>query len=302
MARRKTEFEESLIQNMRTYNLYVYRLMEIAISSWEWENLPITCDEIYMEKVLFNQAMAIFFQDDVLENFLALRCIINGPLDVYDIPIRRRAVANNGYNYLLNPTNSVIIYNNALRINTFPIVIDFAKRLWNLDQIVKVNANAQKTPVLIRGTENQQLTLKNTYLKWDGNQPVIYADDSFNPDSLSVLKTDAPWVAGDVYNLKVNIWNEALTFLGVSNLAIQKKERLLTDEVTRAMGGVMANRRSRLKARRRACDQINDLFGLDISVHFEEFDGDLNVPMPKSVWSGVPDNLPINRRQEDVVY
>ena len=77
-------------------------------------------------------------------------------------------------------------------------------------------------------------------------------------------------MADKIYELKSQIWNEALTYLGISNLSIQKKERLITDEVQRNQGGTMASRLSRLNARRKACEEINAMFGLDIWVEYNE--------------------------------
>ena len=110
----------------------------------------------------------------------------------------------------------------------------------------------------------------NLYKKFDGNEPVIYGDKNLNPNNVKVLKTDAPYVADKLYQLKTQIWNEALTYLGISNINITKKERLITDEVTRNQGGTIASRYSRLEARREACRAINKMFGLDIWCDYRE--------------------------------
>ena len=73
-----------------------------------------------------------------------------------------------------------------------------------------------------------------------------------------------------LYQLKTQYWNEALTYLGISNLNMQKKERLVSDEVSRSQGGVIASRYSRLEARRQAAQKINDMFGLNIEVDYRE--------------------------------
>ena len=146
----------------------------------------------------------------------------------------------------------------------------FAKRLYNLDRAIDVNANAQKTPILLLCDESEKLTLENIYKEYDGNKPVIKGIKGLNPNALQVLKTDAPYVADKLYTLKTQIWNEALTYLGISNINITKKERLITDEVTRNQGGTIASRYSRLQARRDACEQINKMFGLEIWCDYRE--------------------------------
>ena len=270
MGRRKTNFEESLSMNNYTYMQYAYRLMELSISMFEWKNLPEGIDERFLEMVLFTDGHAVFFKDDELGDYLALQCLINGKLNVYRIPINRRAFAVNGYQKQLTDKDSVIIFNNMLHTNSWLDVKMFAKRLYNLDRIIDVNANAQKTPILIKGNEQQRLTLTNLYKEYDGNAPVIFADKSLDMNALQVMSTQAPYVADKIYQLKTQIWNEALTYLGISNVSFQKRERMVSDEVTRSQGGTVASRYSRLNARRQACEQINKMFGLNIECDFRE--------------------------------
>ena len=268
--RKKTFFEESLSKNMNSYYEYLDRLTELAISMFEWKDLPDGIDPRFLELTLFTDGQAVFFKDEELGDYLALQVATNGGFNVYRIPLRRRAYAVNGYQRQLNIDNSVIIYNNMLRRNSIRTVKLYAERIANLDRIIDVNANAQKTPVLIQGTDQQKLTLLNVYKEYDGNSPVLFGYSDMDLKGISVLKTDAPFVSDKIYQLKTQLWNECLTYLGISNLNIQKKERLVSDEVTRNQGGTIASRYSRLNARRQACDEINKMFGLDISVDYRE--------------------------------
>lgn len=275
MSRRKREreFWESAGLNNATYIQYYNRLTELAISMFEWKNVPETIDIRFLELILFSYGQAVFFKDDVM-GFLALQNAAGGDLNIYRIPKIRRAYAVTGYSKQLDENNSVIIYNNMLHTNSMLDVQMFAKRLYNLDRAIDVNANAQKTPVLIACDENQRLSLEQVYMQYDGNMPVIKGTSALNPNSLTVLKTDAPYVADKLYQLKTQLWNEALTYLGITNLNIQKKERLVSDEVARNLGGVIASRYSRLESRRAACRQINEMFDLDISVDYRDDSGE----------------------------
>ena len=267
--KRDLQFCESAYMNNRTYLQYYNRLTELAISMFEWQNLPETIDQRFLEMCLFCDGMCVFFQDEVL-GYLSLQCMIGGKLNVYRIPMERRAYATNGYQRELDGTNSVIIFNNYLRTNSMLDVEMFSKRLYNLDRAIDVNANAQKTPVLIQCDENQRLTMKNLYKQYEGNEPFIFGSKGLDANGLKVLQTGAPYVADKLYELKTQIWNEALTYLGISNINVVKKERMITDEVTRNQGGTVASRYSRLESRRQACKQINEMFGLDIWVNYRE--------------------------------
>lgn len=268
--KKKTLFDESLVTNNLTYVQYLNRLTELAISMFEWKNLPPTVDPRYLELHLFETGCMIYFNDDVLGD-LCLDCLPQGRLDVYGNPVLRRAYSGyNNYQKLLKQSNSVIIWNNYLHLNSILDVKMFAKRLYNLDRIIDVNANAQKTPVLVQGTEKQRLTLLNLYKEFDGNAPFIFGDKNLDLNSLKSINTNAPYVCDKIYQLKTQIWNEALTYLGISNINIQKKERLITDEVTRNQGGTIASRYSRLESRREAVKKINAMFGTNIEVNYRE--------------------------------
>lgn len=263
-------FDDSAILNNLTYLQYINRLTELAICMFEWKNLPASVDQRYLELHLFETGCMVYFDDDILGN-LCLDCIANGRLGVYGDPILRRAYSGyNNYQKLLKESNSVIIWNNYLHTNSILDVKMFAKRLYNIDRIIDVNANAQKTPVLVQGTEKQRLTLLNLYKEFDGNAPFIFGDKNLDLSALKSIQTGAPYVCDKLYQLKTQIWNEALTYLGISNINIQKKERLITDEVTRNQGGTIASRYSRLESRRQAVKKINDMFGTNIEVNYRE--------------------------------
>lgn len=267
--RKNAQFWESARYNKDGFVQYYNRLAELSVSMFDWKNVPDTIDIRFLELALFRDGMAVFFEDEVM-GYLGLRCMIGGRLNVYQIPTIRTAYASNGYNRPLDETNSVIIFNNMLHTNSMLDVEVFARRLYELDRIIDVNANAQKTPILISCDETQRLTLKNMYMQYDGNTPVIFGDKNLRPDSLKALNTGAPYVADKLYTLKTQIWNEALTYLGITNTNVTKKERLISDEVNRNMGGVLANRYSRLNTRRMACDEINKMFGLNMEVDYRE--------------------------------
>lgn len=271
MSRRKrTLFDESVMLNNRTYIQYVNRLTELSISMFEWKNVPDTIDIRYIELHLFKNGCVVYFNDEVIGD-LCLDCAVSGNFDVYGYPKLRRAYSEyNNYHRVLKESDSVIIWNNFLRTNSVLDVEMFSRRLYLIDRIIDVNVNAQKTPVLVQGTEKQRQTLINLYKEFDGNAPFIFGDKNLDINALKAITTNAPYVSDKLYQLKTQIWNEALTYLGISNINIQKKERLITDEVTRNQGGTIASRYSRLESRRDAVKKINSMFGTNIEVNYRE--------------------------------
>ena len=223
--------------------------MEMALNVFEWKNLPDTVDERFLEMALYEHGYCLYFNDEYVGD-LALTCTIGGQLDVYRIPILRRAYAQNGYNKLLSSKDSVLIFNNYLHTPTSLTIELFARRLYEIERTIDVNVKAQKTPNLILSSEQQRLTMQNLYMQYDGNEPFIFGDKNMDFDGIKSLKTDAPFVADKLQILKHQIWNEALTFCGIENSNADKKEKLVSDEVGSNYGNIEAQRNVMLNARR----------------------------------------------------
>ena len=260
-----TNFTTTLIDMVDSYNFYYDKIKELTISMYEWKNLPDGIDERFLELTLFERGCVVFFRDEAL-SYLALPCSYLGRWNVYNVPKRRVAFASNGYHNNVTIDNSVLIYNNVLRTSSIRDCRIFARRLSHFDRTIDLNVEAQKTPIIIRCSEKERLTMKNLAMQYQGGQPFLYVDSDLSAQPIEVLKTDAPYVADKIYDLKTKYWNEMLTFRGITNLNIQKKERLITDEVMRSQGGTIASRYSGLMMRKQAAEQINKMFGLDIYV------------------------------------
>ena len=275
-SRQNRQFWESAFSNTFRFKMYYDRIIELAISRWEYKNLPDTVDQRFMELVLVADGQAVYFNDEVVGN-LCLRTTINGPLNFYDIPIKRRAYSTNGYQRQLSIEDSVLIYNNYLHRPSKAEIGYFADRLAHLDEIIDININAQKTPILITADQTERFSMEQLYMKYEGNIPYIFGSKNLRPDSIQVMKTDAPFLADKLYQMKVDTWNEMLTWLGISNVSITKKERLITDEVQRSQGGTTASKFSPLEARRDAVEKINKMFNQNIQVSIRE---ELDTTMP----------------------
>lgn len=271
---RKTnrDFWDSATMNNDTYACYFNRLVGIATSMFEWHNLPDTVDPRFLEMCLFGDGKALFFKDDVM-GFLCLQFFGTAPLSVYRIPLRRYAYSANGYHAEYDDTNSVIIWNNETHTNSFIDVDTASRRLYDIQRTIDTNIKAQKTPILITAkTETEKLTMKNAYMQYDGNAPFIFALKDFDPNNIKCISTNAPYVADVLFNAKKEIWNEALSALGVPVTDRVKRERLLAAEIAGDKASSIAQQFFRLNPRKKACEEINKMFGLDVEVTYRRLD------------------------------
>lgn len=267
--RKKTEFEESLQMNMSTYYCTLNRLINIALSRFEWVGMPNSVNTRYLELTLLRNGVCGLFQDDVV-GIVALPILENGTRNIYDEPTSSIAYAVNGYQKTINDNDSVLIYDNMGRTSNMTELENTARRIMNIERAIDTNINVQKTPYIITCDENERLSMLNLYKELDGNAPIIKGTDKLSLDSVRVLNLNPPYIADKLHEMKSKLWNDAMCNLGVANNVIEKKERLIRDEVNMSMGGTLANRWSYLHEREEACEKINKMFGLNVSVRFRD--------------------------------
>lgn len=266
--KKMTETDIAMNINNLTYIDYLNRLKLIATSLFTWKGL----DEVagfgasrFLELVLYENGRACFVKDKE-KGFLALRVNPSDKLNVYMLPEKVLAWSL-GYNknYLFDDV--IYIMNNNLEIPTSQSLQLFAYRLYETERTIDTNLIAQKTPVLIEGDTKTILTLKNVYMQYSGNTPFIFGNKQFDiSNKLNVLKTDAPYLIDKLENHKHEIWNEALTYLGIDNANTDKKERLITSEVESNDDLINYYLNCFYKTRKDACDRINEKYNLNIEL------------------------------------
>ena len=265
--------------NDATYLSYMWRLYDLAVSVFEWKNLPKGINERMIERFLLANGMALFVYDEGVkadpmqrspEGYAMMQMTFSGQFDIYSIPEKRMAYSGNSKHSCMefDSTNSVICFNDNLGTPTFWTLDLYAKRLWRLERCIDVNIEQQKTPRIVKCSEKQRMTMKNLFAQVDGFMPTVWAEKDLDLTGVEVLDTSSPFVAHDLQVIKHQVWNEALTFLGIENTNTDKKERMVADEVLGNMGDVEAQRFTRLNCRKQFCEEVNDMFGLDIDVDF----------------------------------
>ena len=274
------EFKDALELNNATFNDYLHRFQRIALSMFEWVNLPKSMDARYLEKCLFYNGQAALLKDKTY-GFINTKAAANGYVNIYGLPTKINCFSYSyqsirtlytGLNENLTPAQMeyqknnecILVMNNEDRLPTAGSLELFAWRLYNADRTCDVNITAQKTPVMVITDEKQRLTMMQLYNQYNGNMPFIFGDKNLLADGNKVesLTTQAPYIVDKISEYKKEIWNEALTFLGINNIARDKKERLTENESNENNELVNLNLQAMLIPRIRACKQFNEKFGL----------------------------------------
>ena len=309
------KFEDSLIINDATLVDYLERLKRIALSMFEWVNLPNSMNEEFLEKCLYYTGQAALLKTKKY-GFINTKSCNSGYLNIYNNPTQLNCFS---YNFQeqrklysgLNPMEDkekqqeeccILVKNNYNKLPTSSALELFSWRLYLAQRSCDVNISGQRFPLMIVGDDKQRLMLENLYNQYNGNQPFIFGNKKqITGEEIKAIKTDTPYVADKITEYKKEIWNEALTYLGINNVSVKKKERLTENESSENNELVNLNLQAMLIPRIKACKEFNELFGLtgtdkEISVRVRS---DLIniIKMEQSVVSDYQDNGKIDEKE-----
>lgn len=268
-------FEDAEFKNIEAEGDYFERLKKVSISMFDWVNLPESMDERFLELCLFYYGQAALLKDEKF-GFINTKAASNGYMNIYGLPTAincysfeyhadRRTYQDGGINSgAIDPDEqAILVMNTAERISTASTISLYAKRLAEADRSAEVNIRLQKFPIVMNVDEKQRLAALNMFRQYDGNEPLLFGDkNQMLSESLKAVQTGIPYIADKIMAYKKEIWNEYLTFLGINNLEVSKKERLVASEATTNNEVINLNLMSFLVPRQKAAKQFNELFGL----------------------------------------
>lgn len=267
----KRKLINSQLSNFATYNMYLRQLLSLAENVFEFKNLPSYIDVSYLNKQLLRKGSIAFFKDDVLGLIALPYTIVNG-LDVYGRPKVIEVMGQNGYRRTLKSDEFVIMYDNNGRYPLYLDICQYAERLALNVRTSDINIAQQKTPRVFKTTTEKERSVRDLVNNVDGYENTILTYDNMDLDETSMVLAPAPYVTDKIDLHKENVWNEFLRLIGISNLSMMKKERNITDEIQAMQGGTIASRFSRFEPRKRAIEEINKKFEVNIEVQY--YDGE----------------------------
>ena len=283
MAKLKTNTKKFYKLYKESIELYwKERLTEIVINIFKWDNLPKEINVNAMIKTIMLGGYAIFFKDSAIDKYFCLHGAISG-LDVYGYPSVARPISlNNAYlfgDYSVGE-DCVIIYANKTRTSALSLIDIFSHKLSEIDMAIYLNTKAMKHPVMIKTTEQKKESLETLMRQYDDNWYIMACDKQLDlENSLEVI--DLGVSANEILNLmkeKETTLNEFYNMFGVTS-TVEKRERVVSGEINVQLQQTAVNTNIWLSAQQDACEQINEMFGLNVSVSRVEYTDTSNEPV-----------------------
>lgn len=258
------------ISNYKTSKMYLRQCLALAENVFSFTNLPTYIDTAFLNKTLLSKGSIAFFEDEVM-GVVALPYVSLGKLDIYGRPQKIQVSAQNGYTRVLNQDEFVIMYDNNGRYPLYLDIVQYSERLALNTRTIDINIAQQKTPRFWKTPAEKEETIRDLINSVDGYENEVIAYDGLDLEETTLVLNPSPYVSDKIDEQKQSIWNEFLRLIGVANMSYQKKERNIKDEVFAQHGGTIASRFNRFEPRKKAVEEINEKFGLNIQVEF--YDG-----------------------------
>ena len=263
----KSEERKRILDNNFRLGLIYNKYKMLSLNMFRWEGLPQTIESRHIENSLFNYGLCLIVNDDDL-GFISVPCNYGAYMNVNNIPTE---VITCGFNYIKtfdyirkDKNKCQLILNNDLAIGNEQYIFDYAQRMFEVENCIRVNINQQKFPWFVNTTPNNKKTMEVMFEKVMNGEPYILGSKD-QIGSVEVLTLNTPYIADKLNQYKYELEREVLSFHGLNN-NFEKKERLLVDEVNSNNDFIDRNVELMYRQRQLACESLNKKFGWNVRV------------------------------------
>lgn len=256
-----------IVENNFRLNLIYNKYKMLSLNMFRWEGLPETIESRHIENSLFNYGLCLIVDDEDL-GFISVPCNYGANMNVNAVPTE---VITCGFNYIKtfkylgkDKDDCQLILNNDLAIGNEHYIFDYAQRMFEVENCIRVNINQQKFPWFVHTTPNNKKTMETMFQKIMNGDPYILGSKDQIGD-VEVLTLSTPYIADKLNEYKYELEREVLSFHGLNN-NFEKKERLLVDEVNSNNDFIDRNVELMYRQRKMACEQLNKKFGWNARV------------------------------------
>lgn len=268
-----------LLNNL-TFRVNFQKYKTLALSQYTWKGLPDELEGRHIENLLFDYGRAVFVRGKK-QGYMVLQASEGRGVNWAHDPLHWRATGY-GFSEEFKKDDVVLIRNNIECLPTNDVVMHYVNIITETERTIDVNVKRCKTPFILGCDQNNELTVKRMFAQIDSNVPDIYVDKGFTIDALQVLQTGVTFMGNDLHDYKKSRENELLTFLGVNNVAIDKKERVNVEEAESNNEIISAFADLFFEARQQAAEAMSKMCGQTITVERREAKENVLVPNDRS--------------------
>ena len=258
--------EKNILKLERSYNYWIFNLLEKCMRIFEWSNLPFDQKEIEM-RVLTDGWTG--FVNDANCGYSVSRGSMNGITQyvgtylnfLYAGPVFK------GKNCRIGK-EATICNNTATRTSIIPMIKRYASLLAHAELSVKCSLiSLRENEIFAVEDDKTANEVRRYHQKTYEGEPDVIVDKSLIGaiQDLSKNKGTSNTSTMQAWDIRLEILRSFFNEIGV-RFARDKRERMVTDEVDSDAQMLLLNINDMLKCREQFCEETNKVFGLNIGV------------------------------------
>lgn len=256
--------------NNQQYGEIFNRISNIAISRFKWNGLPDTCRPDILEQTLFFYGCALFMNDPDL-GFIHTPVNLTGPFNVYYESIYREAYSFE-YHKKFSIDDSVVIRANHTMFPDYLTVWNYTPKIANCMRAIDVHTETLKRPYIMICPDKAVQSAKKMLERISDNEVAVFGEKIGENGEIKILPLTSQSNLQDMWANVKNYLNQVYSSLGVKNSYTEKRERMIVAEAEGEGNAIRHSLEAELDERRIACEKINKMFGLNVSVEANEID------------------------------
>ena len=147
------------------------------------------------------------------------------------------------------------------------LVMWYVERIADVENTIDINLFAHKLPRLVVCSPEDRERVADIMEAIDRGEKKLFLEAEDYQAIKNVLEAGgSSYIIDKLYTYKQNLENELLSFLGINNVAVEKKERLITDEANSNNQLINDSSDCFLDSLKNFCDEINTVLDYNISV------------------------------------
>lgn len=256
-----------------TYNIILSDMIQTTLPMLEWKNLPDTMEGWILNLYLQRFGFAVFTKHD--GKYYQFYGGLGGEPDVYYLPTIA-TIANPALKWsaqLELDKNAILIRNDRLCDGLLPWHKLYAYQMAEAFMTLRIGLINSRAEYVISADNDSEEAGAKAFLKnlEDGRHLGHLVNDNFlNPDQMKTL----PYSANAINTIRAS--TESLQYLysswcrgvGIESSYNSKREYVAIEATTQPEESTINRPQQMLECAKEACDKINAMYGLNISVDF----------------------------------
>lgn len=249
---------------------YVNYMVNRSLAMFKWHNLPDSIPQVELEKILQCGGVATWYKHD--GKLYVFESALGGEQDVYNRPTKA-VITSPALNLSKECTIGIdccIMFNDSMAMGLLPLYEKYCYIINETDITMILATVNKRVQILLSANDDNTVASAKRFIEdiLKGKLGVIAETKLFDSLKVNTSGTTNNQSLKDIFELQMYLKASLFNEIGLGAVQNTKRERLAVSEVETNSDNLYPLVDDMLTSRRKALEQINEMFETDIQVEF----------------------------------